>query len=136
MAGGRRALQRNLPAVTEIEMPVPDMDVAVAHPGGLHPQYDFRPLRLGVRIVAGLELFSPLDDLHCAHRFSFFGAGALERLGCCHPSAWPVALTPWMAGSSRAITGAQGLVNPDFERICGSDNRPSFQRYKNVYEKH
>src|ERR1044071_6235244 len=43
--GDAARFQRNPPAVAEIEMPVPDMHVAIAYPGGLHPQYDFRPPR-------------------------------------------------------------------------------------------
>src|SRR3954462_8661577 len=59
--------ERNLPAVAKIEMPVPDMHVAVAHPGRVDPQDHFGPLRLRIGVVARLQLLAPLDDLHRTH---------------------------------------------------------------------
>src|SRR3954449_9545731 len=59
--------ERDLFAVAEIEMPVPDMHIAVAHPGRLDPQDHFGPLRLRIGVVARLQLLAPLDDLHRTH---------------------------------------------------------------------
>src|SRR5947209_665698 len=59
--------ERDLLAVTEIEMPVPDVHVAVADTSRLDPQQHLLALRLRVRIVPRLQRLAPFDDLHRAH---------------------------------------------------------------------
>ena len=44
-------------------MPVPDVHVAVAHPGRLDPQDHFRTVRLRVGIVTRFERFAPFVQL-------------------------------------------------------------------------
>src|SRR6185436_12232501 len=59
--------QRNLPAIAEIEMPVPYVDVAVADAGGLNPQQHLLAFGFGIGVVARFERLAPFDDLHRAH---------------------------------------------------------------------
>ncbi len=59
--------ERDLPAVAEVEVPVPDVHIAVAHARRLDPQQHLLASGLGVGIVARLERPSPFDDLHRPH---------------------------------------------------------------------
>src|SRR5437660_5306328 len=59
--------ERNLLAIAEIEMPVPNVHVAVADARRLDPQQYLLALRLGIGIVLRLQRLAPLDDLHRPH---------------------------------------------------------------------
>jgi hypothetical protein len=59
--------ERDLLSVAEIEMPVPDMHVAVADPRGLDTQQNLLSHRLGIRVLPGFERLAPFDDLNRTH---------------------------------------------------------------------
>ena len=66
--------ERDLLAVAEIEMPVPDVHVAVADARRLDAQQHLLALGLGIGVVARFERLAPFDDLHRTH------AGVLQYL--------------------------------------------------------
>src|SRR5215467_10779083 len=55
----------SLPA--QIEVPVPNVDVAMADPGRLDAQQHFLSLRFGIWILSRFQWLSPFDDLHRTH---------------------------------------------------------------------
>jgi hypothetical protein len=59
--------ERDLLPVTQIEVPVPDMDVAVAHPRRLDAQQYLLAFGIGIRVLAHFQRLSPFDNLHRAH---------------------------------------------------------------------
>ncbi len=51
----------------QIEMPVPDVDVAVANSGSFDAQQHLLALGFGIRVLPRLQRLSPFDDLHRTH---------------------------------------------------------------------
>jgi hypothetical protein len=60
-------LERDLLTAAEIEMPVPDMHVAVADAGSLHPQQHLVAFRFRIGVVPRFQRLPPFDDLHRTH---------------------------------------------------------------------
>src|SRR6516165_7011257 len=59
--------ERDLPIAAQIEIAVPDMDVAVAHPCRLDTQQHLLAFGFGVGILPRFQGLSPFDDLHRTH---------------------------------------------------------------------
>ena len=51
--------ERNVAAIAKVEVPVPDVDVAMAHAGCLDPQQHLLAQGLGIGIVPGFERLPP-----------------------------------------------------------------------------
>ena len=62
-----KLFQLELVAAAEIEIALLQVQVAVAHPTGLHPHQDLGALRLGGGTLARLERLAPFHDLHAVH---------------------------------------------------------------------
>src|SRR6516162_230912 len=60
--------KRDPPLVAQVEVSVPDMDVAVADPGSLDAQQYLLALGLGIWVFPHFQRLSPFDDLHCSHK--------------------------------------------------------------------
>src|SRR6516162_455583 len=60
--------KRDPPLIAQVEVSVPDMDVAVADPGSLDAQQHLLALGLRIWVFPHFQRLSPFDDLHCSHK--------------------------------------------------------------------
>ena len=72
--------ERDLLPTAQIEIPIPDVDVAVAHTRGFDAQQHLVALGFGIRVLPRFQRLSPFDDLHRTH------TGVLQfQAGCSAP---------------------------------------------------
>src|SRR5437588_9221269 len=67
--------QLELAAVTEVEITIMDVQIAVANPARLDLDQHLRAFGLGVGILARLERLAPFDNLHSMHGAFLLAAG-------------------------------------------------------------